>query len=519
MKKRILSILLASCMAFALLKLPASASTSDGTVRVGLYYGSTALAAPQLQNFQGSGYQAGYYDDSESFHSLYPISDTKVVILRDANYNRATNGTYVPASGTTATVGAYHVQLPATYSTAAQAQTAAKSAGGFAAYVDGTYRVRTGSYATLLAAQTAGAPLGDTPVGGSSTCTTVIETESGSILFEYDGTQDFAMAPQGSHAATWCKGYKYYGNFAYPRASNGNLSVINYVSTEDYVKGVIPYEMSADWNIEALKAQAVCARSYAMSEIKHKADGFDLCATTHCQVYQGLNLATANSDAAVDGTKGIYATASGKPVQLFYFSSDGGATEDAANVWGGDYSYLIGKSDPYETAEVPESKAVWSVTLTAAQVQSKIKAIDSSFGTLANLAVTKNTAVGNVLEVTATDTTGKKVTISKAACRSTFSLNSQRYTITANGSGSSGGANTTPTSIGAGILSGFQKAMNGTSLGGNPPSTAATGYTFQGTGWGHHVGMSQYGAKAMAAQGKSYADILNFYFTGITLAK
>lgn len=518
MKKRILGIFLASCMAFALLKLPAAASPADGTVRVGLYYGATALAAPQLQNFQGSGYQAGYYDDSEAFHSLYPISDTKVVILRDANYDRAANGTYAPASGTTATVGAYHVQLPATYATATQAQTAAKAAGGFAAYVDGAYRVRTGSYATLLAAQSAGAPLGGTPVGGSSTCTTVIETESGSILFEYDGAQNFAMAPQGNNPATWCKGYKYYGNFAYPRASNGNLSVINYVSTEDYVKGVIPYEMSADWNIEALKAQAVCARSYAMSETKHKADGFDLCATTHCQVYHGLNNATANSDAAVDGTKGIYATSNGKPVQLFYFSSDGGATEDAVNVWGGDYSYLVGKADPYETAAVPESKAVWSVTLTSAQVQSKIKAIDASFGTLANLSVTKNTPVGNVLELTATDSSGKKVTISKAACRSTFSLNSQRYTITPNGSDSSAGASAAPASIGAGILSGFQKAMSGTPLG-NPSSTTTTGYTFKGTGWGHHVGMSQYGAKAMAEQGKNYADILNFYFTGITLTK
>ncbi len=511
MKKRILGILLASCVAFAALKMPASASISDDIVRVGLYYGSTALAAPQLQNFQGSGYQAGYYDGGEAFHSLYPISDTKVVILRDDNYDRAANGTYAPSSGATATVGAYHVQLPATYATAAQAQTAAQSAGGFAAYVDDVYRVRTGSYATLLAAQTAGAPLGGTPVGGSATCTTVIETESGSILFEYDGTQDFALAPQGSSPVTWCKGYKYYGNFAYPRAANGNLSVINYVRTEDYVKGVLPYEMSASWNVEALKAQAVCTRSYAMSETKHRADGFDLCATTHCQVYQGMNLATANSDAAVDGTKGVYAAVNGKPIQLFYFSSDGGATEDAANVWGGEHSYLTGKLDPYETAAVPESQAVWSVTLTAAQVQAKIRAIDSSFGTLSNLAVTQNTAVGNVLELTATDTAGKKVTISKAACRSTFSLNSQRYTITASGSSSSSDA---PTSIGAGILSGFQRAMNGS---GDTQATAATSYTFSGTGWGHHVGMSQYGAKAMAEQGKSYEDIMHFYFTDITL--
>lgn len=513
--KRFFAAILSACLVFTALAVPVRAA-EDKTLRVGLFYGSSALPAPQLQNFEGSGYQAGEYDDAGAFRSLYPIGETKVVMLKsDAGYQLQSDGTYAETASAP-TVGAYHVQLPQTYGSAADAQKAADAAGGFAAYTDGKYVVRTGSYADAVAAQTAAAPTGGTVAGGSKTGVTVAATGTGKILFQYEGDGLFAMAPQGARPVTWCKGYKYYGSFVYPRQSGGNLSVLNYVGIEDYVKGVVPYEMSPGWPAEALKAQAVCARSEAMVETKHKKDGFDVCATVDCQVYHGLNQASADTDAAVEQTAGLYATVGGKAVGLYYFSSDGGATEDAVNVWGGDYSYLKGKADPYEAAAVPEKNAVWTVSMTAAEAGNKIRAVDSTFGTLASLAVTKLTDVGNVLEVTAADTAGKKVVLKKAQCRSAFSLNSQRYTIT--GGGAAGTADPAPTTLGGGILAGFQKALGGAPV---QAGTAASGdsYVFTGTGWGHHVGMSQYGAKAMAEQGKSFEDILNFYFTGITLSK
>ena len=512
--KRLVGLLLMASMVLAGFSLQTAAYGEDKPLRVGLYYGTNALAAPQLQNAQGSGYQAGYYDDARVFHALYTMSDTKVVMLKDANYIKSSDGTYAESSSNVL-VGAYHVQKNTSYTSADAAKSAAVAANGFVAYINGSYYVRTGSYATLALAQAAAGADGQA-VGASQTGITVIATDTGNILFEYEANNLFAMAPQGSEPITWFKGYKYSGNFAYQRTAGSNLSVINYVETEDYVKGVIPYEMSASWPLEALKAQAICARSIALTSTKHASLGFDVCASTDCQVYQGHNRADANSDQAVDETVGICATVNGKAVGLFYFSSDGGATEDAANVWGGQYSYLVGKVDPYELTETPEKNAVWSVTLTPEQVTAKIRAVDASFGTLQSIAVSKLTTVGNVLEVTAVDTTGKSVVIAKAKCRSTFGLNSQRYTITPIG-GKSVQQNTTitPTSIGAGVLSGFQQAMSG----GTTSTTGATSYTFSGTGWGHHVGMSQYGALAMAKQGKTYAEILNFYFTGITLSK
>ena len=79
------------------------------------------------------------------------------------------------------------------------------------------------------------------------------------------------------------------------------------LGVEDYVKGVLPYEIDPDWPAEAQKAQAVCARSFALGTHKHTGSEYDLCNTTNCQVYLGANRATEASDAAVDATKGEYA--------------------------------------------------------------------------------------------------------------------------------------------------------------------------------------------------------------------
>ncbi|MFQ9126369.1 MAG: SpoIID/LytB domain-containing protein [Butyricicoccaceae bacterium] len=121
------------------------------------------------------------------------------------------------------------------------------------------------------------------------------------------------------------------------------MTVINYVNVEDYVKGVLPYEIDPDWPADAQKAQAVCTRSFALGTHKHTDSGYDLCNTTNCQVYLGATRATSESDAAVSATAGETLSCDGKEVIGYFFSSDGGATEDAANVWGGEYSYLKGK--------------------------------------------------------------------------------------------------------------------------------------------------------------------------------
>ena len=469
----------------------------------------------------------------------------------------------------------------------------------------------------------------------------VTDTATGKVLYtSAAGADHIAIRPNSD--LTWFKGYQWHGDFVYRRASDGNITVINYVGLEDYVKGVLPYEIDPDWPAEAQKAQAVCARSFALGTSKHN-EYYELCNTTNCQVYLGANRATEASDAAVDATQGEYLTYNGEPVIGYFFSSDGGATEDAVNVWGGDYPYLQGKEDPYETYD-----SSWSVTLTAEEIRQKLVSAGYSIGTVANVEVTRRTDTDNVNEVTVTDTTGKQVVIRRDDCRTVFGLDSIRYTITPNASASTAATLPQSTSVKiqpsthvvtvdgervdpqgyningynfyklrdiAYILNGTDSQFNvtwdgannrivltddaayqevggemassasaaiknvsesdstivldgktlsltgyringnnyykirdvGSALGfsvdfdpeteivligsanagqddtqDNPkdetPITNAASYTFNGSGWGHSVGMSQWGAYGMAQQGFGYEDILKFYFTGIEIA-
>ena len=463
----------------------------------------------------------------------------------------------------------------------------------------------------------------------------VSDTATGTILYtSAAGADHIAIHPNSD--LTWFKGYQWHGDFVYRRASNGDITVINYVGLEDYVKGVLPYEIDPDWPAEAQKAQAVCARSFALGTSKHTGEGYDLCNTTNCQVYLGANRATEASDAAVDATRGEYLTYDGEPVIGYFFSSDGGATEDAVNVWGGDYPYLQGKEDPYETHD-----SSWSVTLTADEIRQKLVSAGYTIGTVANVEVTKRTDTDNVNEVTVTDTDGKTVTIQRDNCRTVFGLNSIRYTITPNAAENAVAALPQSTSLDitpsvhkvtvdgeevapqgynindnnyyklrdiAYILSGTDSQFNVTweaetdrilvtsgeayqTVGGEMSSSVSTeienctpsdatvvidgrtvsltgyringnnyyklrdigealdfsvdfdmdsrtvlissagsaqeepsqttnavSYAFTGSGWGHSVGMSQWGAYGMAQQGFDYEEILKFYFTGIQIA-
>lgn len=110
--------------------------------------------------------------------------------------------------------------------------------------------------------------LGGESVRSSEYAVLITRTKTTEILYEFDygGSESLGVMPQAGRkekAETWFKGYKYNGGFEYVRPDGGNLRVINVVDLEDYVKGVVPYEMNGDWPLAALEAQAVCARTFA----------------------------------------------------------------------------------------------------------------------------------------------------------------------------------------------------------------------------------------------------------------
>lgn len=289
---------------------------------------------------------------------------------------------------------------------------------------------------------------------GSTTVTAITVSSSGStITVKNSGgttlctaTGNLAIVPKSAtdggtaYAPASGTSGSYYGGFEFT-AAGGTMTVINYVGIEDYVKGVVPNEMPASWNAEALKAQSLCARTYAAYNInKHNSSyGYDVCTSTDCQVYNGVytnsTYKTKVND-AVAATAGQYILYNGSLIGAYYHAASGGATENSENVWISALAYLKGVKDTYESTP---SGYTFSGTYTAAQFYTKMKAQDSTF-TLADIAKISctYTAMGNIKSVIFTDSKGATKTYTNEACRTKVlraftSYTSQRFTITSAG--------------------------------------------------------------------------------------
>ncbi|MDD6188694.1 MAG: SpoIID/LytB domain-containing protein [Clostridiales bacterium] len=525
------------------------------TMKIGLYYGSNELMSANLQNYIGSGYTFGYYDSVREFHPVGETDEIKLTMLKDWNMYLSGGTYYDKTPGENyEVVGCYHIRLNGEYTSFdAAKQAAADYNDAFPAYHNGGWYVYVGSYTSASAAETAMYERGIDGIAmtASSSCITVVATGTTRIIFQFDcGTSaSLAVKPRpddsGEKPQTWFKGYKYYGAFQYTRLTGNNITVVNVVDIEDYIKGVVPYEMNTLWPIEALKAQAVCARTYAAAHINgHRSYGFDLCRTVDCQAYYGTNGAGTGSDTAVDETAGQYISYNGEICQVFYFSSDGGATESSENVFNEEIPYLRGVYDPYEEY-VDTGRKNWTFTYTAEEITGILQMKGYKCADIVSITPTY-TDVGNIYSLKFTDANGKNWTFSKYnASTILYSPTYEKYTYSmrftvaaenqpagtvlyANSAANaledinevyavgSGGIVEKITSYGSvSVMTGA--GLEEISVIGGGTAIAADKYVITGSGWGHNVGMSQYGAKAMAEQGMTYKDILEFYFTGVTV--
>lgn len=547
----------AACLALTLavpVLTPAQAAWSGETaISVGLFYGSSALPSANLENSVGSGYRLGYFDGSAQFTELGRISETKISMLKTQNLYLS-GGVYGTSGGAGAQViGCWHIRLPGSYGDFSAAQAAAAASGGFPAWIDGTYQVRLGAYAdeaSARAAMTAAGISGEI-VGTGPSGISVLATGTDRILFQFDGGTHsvFGVMPDVTGEArpvTWFKGYKYYGGFRYERLNGGDITVSNLLELEDYIDCVISQEMSDAWPLEALKAQACAARTYALKRMSsagaHKDGHFDVCNSVHCQAYPGMKLTGGNTRQAVEETEGLVIRYNNALIDAVYSSSDGGATENAENVWYHAEPYLRGKTDPYEAAiasSIPNYN--WTVTFTADELTTKLRASGRSCAQIVDFRVTETTPTGNVKTITFTDAAGKSWSFQKESARTFLGLRSQRYTVTGSGGGGStssggisvNGGNTRLESVlglyaidGSGTTaqmsavsppriitsSGVSQLSGGAGSGGDT-------FLISGSGYGHNVGMSQYGANAMAKAGYTYDQILHFYYTGVEISQ
>ena len=260
------------------------------------------------------------------------------------------------------------------------------------------------------------------------------------------------------------------------------MTVVNNVPVEDYLYGVVPKEMPPSWSAEALRAQSIAARTFALKNRKrHSAEGFDLCSTAHCQVYEGMSAEMQSTTAAVNSTRGEVLFYKGAIIDALFHTDSGGMTEFSEHVWGSTVPYLRA------VKELRTQTQPWSRTVSMASFVQKIEAGDKSLGTLKEIRLspltvgkgsTDRTPSGRVRAAEFVGTKGR-INLSGNDLRSMFSLPSTLFDIRA----------------------------------------GRTEVVFSGYGSGHGLGLSQWGAKALADSGKGYEDILLYYYSGVTLEK
>ncbi|MFQ5651055.1 MAG: SpoIID/LytB domain-containing protein [bacterium] len=319
---------------------------------------------------------------------------------------------------------------------------------------------------------------------------------------------------------------KYTGSVEFVLDHTGQITVINELSLESYIRGVVPSEMPAGFPFEALKAQAVTARVEALSKIgvRHPVEPFDLCDDVHCQVFSGSTKQNEKTDRAVASTRGTVMLHKGQVSEAFYAGVCGGHTEHNDNVWlMNARPYLRGVLDKDSKrlrtnlqqesnikkwidskprvycnttgGDVPASLSYskkyfrWQVTYARTEFENIIREkTGMQFGRLVDLRPVKRGVSGRLieLEVVGTDkkfTISKELAIRQALARKTL-FSACFYVKKSGGSG-------------------------------NLPAR----FVLAGAGWGHGVGMCQVGAAMMANKGKKFDQILTHYYKGVRLER
>ncbi len=260
-------------------------------------------------------------------------------------------------------------------------------------------------------------------------------------------------------------------------ANGRRLSVINQVPLEHYLYGVVSREVPCDWPMQALMAQAVAARTYALY-MKHcrEENAYDVAATTASQVYGGYDAEKFRTTLAVDKTCGEIMTHNGGLVVAYFHSNSGGYTENPLYVWGVEVPYLRAQPDQFSINSSGDS---WQYFLSYADARQKLQDYGFNSGRIKRFQFEEKTCSGRFGKVRVVSDKGNRT------------INSNQFRL----------------AIGATRLKStcFQ------------PESNETGVLFTGQGYGHGVGMSQWGARKMALGGHDYKSILRHYYTDIMI--
>ena len=327
-------------------------------------------------------------------------------------------------------------------------------------------------------------------------------------------------------------GHAFRGTFELAPDDEGDLIVVNTVVTKDYLASVVGSEEPSSWENEALAAQAIAARTYLYTHLgRHQR--YDLEGDTRDQQYDGIVNEDSRTVRAVERTAGTIATYRGAPIEALYSSNAGGVTEDSENVFGNALPYLRSVPSPGDLVAKESSwgrtSYEWTQELSAAQLRDRLVQRGINVGTPTSIQLSQIAPTGHVLSARIAGTLGS-TDIGKDRARYYFGLRSSLFTVTATPTGNAErvdaanierlqalealGAHRSATSFA------LLRDGNGNELG-----LVATGFVYElparfiftGKGFGHRVGMSQWGAQGMALAGASYQAILAHYYVGTGL--
>lgn len=315
----------------------------------------------------------------------------------------------------------------------------------------------------------------------------------------------------------------YRGEFAIT-ISNGKLNLINILPIEDYLRAVVPKEVIPDWPMASLKAQAIAARTYTIASLNRHGKDIDLCSTTHCQVYGSASAETSTTDRAVMETAGQIMVYNGKIITALYHSSSGGFTEEPTNIWGFASPYLKPVLDWDQNS--PHSQ--WLRSVDWKELQGMTARLYPKIGRLKQIFPESLAENGKIIKITLKGDLGEQV-ITGENFRNLANLPSSNIQL-----GLIYGPEPFITLwwsqnslIPTAIISNTQiPALAGEVI--NPPWDQPDPWSWlqdkeiirvliKGSGLGHRVGLSQWGAKGMAEAGFNERQILEHYFPGISI--
>lgn len=312
----------------------------------------------------------------------------------------------------------------------------------------------------------------------------------------------------------------------------GDLIVVNEVDTRLYLASVVGSEIPLDWHPTAQAAQAIGARTYLLTHLgRHRA--YDLEGDVRDQAYEGFGRETPETLRAVDRTAGIVATYNGRPIEALYSANAGGVTEDSENVWGNRLPYLRSVPSPWDAAANNSSwgKTSWEWTreFTAPQLGDHLRQRGIDVGEPTAIELQQLAASGRVLQARIVGTTGTRM-VGRDVTRYYFGLRSSLFTVERQKGGGLEAVELTEIDrtralegLGAERLGAVYRRIVGPDRETNELRLVGSVYrlpdrfVFKGRGFGHGVGMSQWGAQGMALAGASAEQILTHYYRGIAL--